>query len=172
MKNYLIIILVIITLLAGCKSEPTEFDLASEVADKYLKEVYDIVDFNEIESENDYYRFSIYNNEKLLNTDEYLTDHGFVELKGISYIIRVLQSAYNREMNIKVLSIQYDNVNDKSGEGKMFFDYSVELELTFSDSSTEIVNKEGKMKLLKNDMWQIDHIKETNFPLCVQDVIE
>jgi hypothetical protein len=169
MKRCFILVLSIILSLAGCSSELSEYEQAALVAEDFFEIIYDIDNYNQVKFEDDFYSFSIYHNKQLLNVSEYFTENGFTHMKGLSYIYRIIKSAYFKEMSIEILSIEFDNVIDESTEGKMFFDYSIELLLTFGDGITEVVIKEGKIKLLKTETWKIDHIKEINFPLKVDD---
>lgn len=165
MKNYLIILLILSAMLSGCASEPTEIEKATVVVNDFLDCAYNIEDYNDLLSKNDYYKYSLYESEKLLSIHYCFTEDGFKEFMGIKYIYRVLECAQYGEINIKLLSIEYSQVNDQSIDGKMFFDYSAEIEVTYKDGLTEVFVKKGKIKLLKDEKWQIDHIKETNFPL-------
>ncbi len=169
MKRCLILLLSIILLLASCNSELSEYEQSALVAKDFFEIIYDIDNYNQVKSEDDFYSFSIYHNKQLLSVSEYFTENGFTHMKGLSYIYRVIKSAYFKEMSVEILSIEFDKVIDESTEGKMFFDFSIELLLTFDDGSTEVVMKEGKIKLIKTETWKIDHIKEINFPLKVDD---
>jgi hypothetical protein len=172
MKRYLIVVLIIVVAISGCavaplEEEPNDVELATAVVDGFFSCVFDIPDYQAVASENDYYQFSLYNDAKLLLVYSEFTEFGIRELMGNRYVYRAISSAYYKKSNIKVLDIQCDNVTYKSDEGKIFLDFTVELELTASDGSVELVEKTGKIKLIKEETWKIDHILDTNKPLQI-----
>ena len=78
MKRCFILVLSIILLLASCNSELSEYEQSALVAKDFFEIIYDIDNYNQVKSEDDFYSFSIYHNKQLLSVSEYFTENGCI----------------------------------------------------------------------------------------------
>ncbi len=69
----------------------------------------------------------------------------------------IIFNAYFEEINIEVLNIDYDLLNTEN-DGSIAFNYSVKLQSKFTDRESEVIQEEGKIYLIKEETWRIDHI--------------
>lgn len=166
MKNFLVILLILLTLIAlqGCSTELSDIDQAKETVTQYMNIIYKVENYTLFDIEDyDSYMESIEDYKELALP--YVTQKFMEASIGNRIPTWIKKSASVNEFNLRVSNIVLDQIQQDND--KIYMDYELTLVLNYSDDHQEEVIKTGKLQLLKVDEeWKLNHEKAGNYPIA------
>ena len=169
MKNFLLLLLILITLIAlqGCSTELSDIDQAKETVTQYMNIIYTVEDYSLFNLE-DFNSYLDYIDDYKSLAEPYATQK-FMEASIANRLPTwIKKSAAMNEFNLQVSDIEFDQIQQDND--KIYMDYKLTLSLSYPDGNQEEVIKTGKLHLLKvNEKWKLNHEKAGNYPIANRD---
>ncbi|MEA3422616.1 MAG: hypothetical protein U9Q80_02260 [Bacillota bacterium] len=168
MKKKLLFVLIItlILQLMACSHKDSRIESAKNISNEYLSKLYTIddytqLDYNSSEKLDELYKEYVQKFQNLVTED-------MIELiKANREITLIVKTAIEKEINIEVIGIEFNQINED--EDKIFLNFELSLKLIYSDGTSETVIKNGALQLIDNDGLKINHCKGINYPFEILD---